>query len=169
MIRHYLPDCRRLALKASVSRHSSRILSSSAGNDGDAGISLAKSVVALAGIFKGRRKGGIARGREKMSERVNLVKRLIHVRKLARVTSGGKKRSVWALIIVGDENGSAGFGEGRALDPQGAIAKATQNAIKDMTKIPRLDNRTVFTDYDHKVSLAGALFTSWVASSKALI
>jgi ribosomal protein S5 len=79
----------------------------------------------------------------------NLIKRLIHVRKLSRATSGGKKRSVWALIIVGDENGTAGYGEGRANDPANAIAKATTNAIKDMSLVERLDNRTVFTDFDH--------------------
>jgi small subunit ribosomal protein S5 len=83
----------------------------------------------------------------------NLIKRLIHVRKLSRATSGGKKRSVWALIIVGDENGTAGYGEGRANDPANAIAKATDNAIKDMGFVQRLDGRTVFTDFDHVYSI----------------
>lgn len=87
-----------------------------------------------------------------MVHRGTLMKRLIHVRKLAKVTSGGKKRSVWALIIVGDENGSAGYGEGRALDPASAIAKATENAIKDMSFIPRMNNRTVFSDFEHQVA-----------------
>lgn len=74
-----------------------------------------------------------------------LLKRLLHVRRISRTTSGGKKRSVWALMIVGDADGSAGFGTGRAIDPQNAVLKATQDAINNMEYIKRYDNRTVFS------------------------
>lgn len=79
-----------------------------------------------------------------------LMKRLIHIRRISRATGGGKKRSIWALVIVGNGNGSAGYGEGRALDATNAVNKATRDAMKNMIYIDRLDNRTIFSDIKHK-------------------
>ncbi|KAJ3217089.1 28S ribosomal protein S5, mitochondrial, partial [Clydaea vesicula] len=78
------------------------------------------------------------------------LKRLIHVRRIARTTGGGKKRSIWAMVVVGNGNGSAGYGEGRALDSANAVQKATKDAQKNMITIERFDNRTIFTDIDYK-------------------
>lgn len=50
---------------------------------------------------------------------------------------------------MGDRNGSAGYGEGRALDAANAVQKATRDALKNMSFIERLDNRTVFSNIDH--------------------
>lgn len=85
-----------------------------------------------------------------------LSKRVLQIRRVARVNSGGKVRSVSALVIVGDSNGSAGYGLGRGADISIAIEKATRTATKSMTWFPRFDNRTVYSD--EKVKYHGTLF-----------
>ncbi|KAI9094588.1 ribosomal protein S5, C-terminal domain-containing protein [Phlyctochytrium arcticum] len=78
------------------------------------------------------------------------MKRILHIRRVARVNSGGKVRSVAALVVVGDGNGSAGYGEGRATDVSGAVAKATKVAEKNMTYFHRFNKRTIFSDVDFR-------------------
>ena len=79
-----------------------------------------------------------------------LIKRTLHVRRVARVTKGGKSRTLYALVVVGNGNGVAGYGEGRGLDGSSAVAKATRLAIKNMRYIDRYDGRTVYSDVRFK-------------------
>ncbi|KAI8615952.1 ribosomal protein S5, C-terminal domain-containing protein, partial [Chytriomyces sp. MP71] len=79
-----------------------------------------------------------------------LQKRILLVRKVARVTKGGKIRTTSAVVVVGNGNGVAGYGEGRAADTNGAITKATALAIKNMIPFPRFQHRTVFGDIVHQ-------------------
>jgi ribosomal protein S5 len=85
-----------------------------------------------------------------------ISKRVLQIRRVARVNSGGKVRSISALVIVGNANGSAGYGLGRGHDLSVAIEKATKMATKSMTWIPRFDNRTVYSD--QKVKYHGTMF-----------
>ena len=61
-----------------------------------------------------------------------LLERVLSIRKVARVNSGGKIRSTSALVVVGDMNGNAGYGMGRSSDTMGAVQKATEQAKKNM-------------------------------------
>jgi ribosomal protein S5 len=85
-----------------------------------------------------------------------ISKRVLQIRRVARVNSGGKVRSVSALVIVGNSKGSAGYGLGRGHDISVAIEKATKIAEKSMTWFPRFDNRTVYSD--QKVKYHGTMF-----------
>lgn len=85
-----------------------------------------------------------------------LIKRILHIRRVARVNSGGKVRSVSALVVVGNGNGAAGYGEGRAVEVSAAVQKATRNAEKNMTYFERFNHRTIFSNIDfywHRVRL----------------
>ncbi|KAJ3182708.1 28S ribosomal protein S5, mitochondrial [Geranomyces variabilis] len=85
-----------------------------------------------------------------------LMKRVLHIRRVARVNSGGKVRSITALVVVGNGNGAAGWGEGRATEVAAAVQKATRNAEKNMTSFYRFNKRTIFSNIDynwHKVQL----------------
>ncbi|KAI8801974.1 ribosomal protein S5, C-terminal domain-containing protein [Cladochytrium replicatum] len=79
----------------------------------------------------------------------SFIKRVLHVRRVSRVTAGGKSRSVSALVVVGNGNGAAGYGQGRGLEAAQAIQKATERAYKSMIVIPRYDNRTIFSNMEH--------------------
>lgn len=79
-----------------------------------------------------------------------LLQRVLHIRKVARVNSGGKIRSTSALVVVGNMNGKAGFGLGKGQDSGSAILKAVEQAKKNMIDIPRLENRTIYSNIDFK-------------------
>ena len=79
-----------------------------------------------------------------------LIKRILEVRQVSRVTSGGKVRSSRVLVVMGNQNGFAGYGIGRGPDVASATLKATQKAAQNMEYFDRLDNRTIFHDTDMK-------------------
>lgn len=78
------------------------------------------------------------------------LERVLHIRNVARVTKGGKIRSISALAIVGNQNGTAGFGLGKSSDAPVAIRKALDAAKKNMIHVERLDNRTIFSTIDQE-------------------
>ncbi|KAI8923378.1 ribosomal protein S5, C-terminal domain-containing protein [Entophlyctis helioformis] len=94
--------------------------------------------------------GASGAGAASLQAREPFLRRVLHIRKVARVNSGGKVRSVSALVVVGNQNGSAGYGMGRAEDGSSAIQKATAQAEKNMVFFDRLENRTIFSDIDHQ-------------------
>lgn len=93
----------------------------------------------------------ILKKNKKMSySKAPLLQRVLSIRKVSRVNSGGKIRSTSALVVVGDRNGHAGYGMGRGADTMGAVEKATTQAKANMKSYPRLDNRTIFSNVDFK-------------------
>lgn len=61
-----------------------------------------------------------------------LLEKLISVNRVAKVVKGGRIFSFTALTVVGNGNGKAGFGYGKAREVPLAIAKAMENARKNM-------------------------------------
>ncbi|ORZ31163.1 ribosomal protein S5, C-terminal domain-domain-containing protein [Catenaria anguillulae PL171] len=72
------------------------------------------------------------------------------MRRTVKVTKGGKVVSMSALVVVGDGNGSVGYGEGKDAEAPRAVRKATAAAIKNMIAVDRYDERTVLHDLDCK-------------------
>ncbi|GMF05345.1 unnamed protein product [Ambrosiozyma monospora] len=66
-------------------------------------------------------------------------------------TSKGKISSFYALVCVGDRNGMLGIGEGKDLiEPGTAVLKAHWQAVKNLTRVPRYEDRTIFGNIEHK-------------------
>ncbi len=65
----------------------------------------------------------------------DLLEKLVSVNRVAKVVKGGRIFSFTALTVVGDGKGSAGFGYGKAREVPLAIAKAMENARKNLHKI----------------------------------
>ncbi|KAH3898863.1 mitochondrial 37S ribosomal protein uS5m SCDLUD_005202 [Saccharomycodes ludwigii] len=66
-------------------------------------------------------------------------------------TAKGKIPSFYSLVIVGDKNGLVGIGEGKSRDEMSkAINKAHWDAIRNLTKIPLYENRTIYGDIDYR-------------------
>lgn len=59
----------------------------------------------------------------------------ISIRRVAKVTSGGKRLRFSAMVVVGDKKGSVGVALGRGVDTRSAIEKATRKAEKVMKRI----------------------------------
>lgn len=71
----------------------------------------------------------------KLSE-TELKDRLVYLNRVAKVTKGGRTFSFAAVVVVGDENGTVGHGLGKAREVSEAIAKAVDDAKKNLVKVP---------------------------------
>jgi len=72
---------------------------------------------------------------EKESE---LKDQVISIRRVTKVVKGGKNLSFSALAAVGNEKGMVGIGKGKAREVPQAIAKAVEDAKKEMIEVPLL-------------------------------
>lgn len=65
-------------------------------------------------------------------------------RRVVNQTRKGKIASMYVLTVVGNRNGVAGFGEGKAESYSLAYKQSCGRAVKNMVYIPRYDKRTVY-------------------------
>ncbi|XP_039594167.1 28S ribosomal protein S5, mitochondrial [Polypterus senegalus] len=73
--------------------------------------------------------------------------RVIEVKSVFNMTAKeGRKRSISALVAVGNGNGSAGFAVGKASDRSTALRKAKNRAIHYLYYIERYNNHTIYHD-----------------------
>lgn len=72
-----------------------------------------------------------------------LKDRVVYINRVAKVVKGGRRFSFSALVVVGDEAGHVGAGLGKANEVPEAIRKATDQAKKNLFKIPLKDGRTI--------------------------
>ena len=73
---------------------------------------------------------------------LELKDRLVSIQRVTKVTKGGRAFGFSAIVVVGDESGVVGHGLGKAKEVASAIAKAVEDAKKNLIKIP-LNKTTV--------------------------
>jgi len=66
----------------------------------------------------------------------DLKDRLVGVQRVTKVTKGGRAFGFSAIVVVGDEAGVVGQGLGKSKDVASAIAKAIEDAKKNLVRIP---------------------------------
>ena len=74
------------------------------------------------------------------------VDRLVHINRVAKVVKGGRRFGFAALVVVGDQKGRVGFGHGKAREVPEAIRKATEQAKRQMIRVPLREGRTLHHD-----------------------
>src|SRR3569833_862651 len=77
-----------------------------------------------------------------MNEVGELVDRVVYIKRVDKVVKGGRRISFAARVVVGDQNGFGGAGLGKANEVPEAIRKGTEQAKKNLFKIP-LDKGTI--------------------------
>ncbi|GAB3117817.1 30S ribosomal protein S5 [Novispirillum itersonii] len=89
--------------------------------------------------------------RDRASERERerddeFVDKLVHINRVAKVVKGGRRFAFAALVVVGDSKGRVGFGTGKAREVPEAIRKATEQAKRQMIRVPLREGRTLHHD-----------------------
>jgi small subunit ribosomal protein S5 len=74
--------------------------------------------------------------RKVKSSDIELKDKLVNIRRVTKVTKGGRTFSFSAVVVVGDENGVVGHGLGKAKEVTTAIAKGIDDAKKNLIKVP---------------------------------
>ncbi|MCL0060487.1 30S ribosomal protein S5 [Dehalococcoidia bacterium] len=69
-------------------------------------------------------------------EELNLTETLVHIRRVAKTVSGGRKLSFSALMVVGDNQGHVGSGLGKGKEIPVAIRKGAAVARKNLIRVP---------------------------------
>ena len=80
--------------------------------------------------------------REQREDKQDFVDKVVKIRRVAKVVKGGRRFSFSALVVVGDREGSIGWGLGKANEVPEAIRKGVERAKRDMVKIS-LDGATI--------------------------
>jgi len=75
-------------------------------------------------------------------EEVQLIEKVVHISRTAKVVKGGRRFSFSAMVVVGDGSGKVGSGLGKANEVPEAIRKGVERAKKNMIQVP-LDNQTI--------------------------
>ncbi len=84
---------------------------------------------------------------------LELKDKLVSIQRVTKVTKGGRAFGFSAIVVVGDENGVAGHGLGKAKEVTIAISKAVEDAKKNLVKIP-IENGTL--PHEQKGKYGGA-------------
>ena len=77
-----------------------------------------------------------------VQEEKPLEETTVKIYRCSKVVKGGRRFSFAALVVVGDRNGTVGYGYGKANEVPQAVEKAVKDAKKSLNKISLLD-RTI--------------------------
>ncbi len=72
------------------------------------------------------------------SSEIEFKDRLVAIKRVTKVTKGGRTFSFSAIVVVGNEDGVVGYGLGKAKEVTTAIAKGVDDAKKNLIKVPVL-------------------------------
>ena len=73
------------------------------------------------------------------TEEVQLIDKVVHINRVAKVVKGGRRFSFSAIVVVGDGDGTVGFGLGKAGEVPEAIRKGVEKAKKNMVNVPLIE------------------------------
>ena len=86
------------------------------------------------------------RGRRDREENPEFSDRLVAINRVSKTVKGGKRFGFAALVVVGDQMGRVWFGKGKAKEVPEAIRKATEEAKRQLIRVPLKEGRTLHHD-----------------------
>ncbi len=98
---------------------------------------------------KNPRRGGSARPERIKPE---FDQKILNIRRVTRVTKGGKRMNFSVHVVIGNKKGSVGVGTGKAIDTSAAIDKSVRNAKKNMIHLNLTKTMSIPHDVNAKYS-----------------
>ncbi|MCC6001387.1 MAG: 30S ribosomal protein S5 [Pararhodobacter sp.] len=86
--------------------------------------------------------------RREREETPEFADRLVAINRVSKTVKGGKRFGFAALVVVGDQKGRVGFGKGKAKEVPEAIRKATEQAKRQIIRVPLREGRTLHHDIE---------------------
>ena len=97
------------------------------------------------------------RGGERGEGGEELVERLVGINRVSKTVKGGRRFAFAALVVVGDGKGRVGHGHAKSREVPEAIKKATEQARRNMIRVPLREGRTIHHDVKGRAG-AGRVF-----------
>ncbi|MEY3960899.1 MAG: hypothetical protein RIR14_1553 [Pseudomonadota bacterium] len=110
-------------------------------------------------------RGGNDRRDNRPEETPEFADRLVAINRVSKTVKGGKRFGFAALVVVGDQKGRVGFGKGKAKEVPEAIRKATEQAKRQMIRVPLKDARTLHHDMEGRHGAGKVVMRSAVAGT----
>ena len=79
----------------------------------------------------------------KQRDASELQERVVYIHRVSKTGKGGRRMSLVALVVVGDGKGNVGLGMGKSAEVPLAIQQASDNAKKNMFKVPVTDKGSI--------------------------
>ena len=76
----------------------------------------------------------------------DIKEKLVAINRITKVVKGGRRFGFAALVVVGNQKGSVGIGQGKSKQVPDAIRKATEVAKRNLIQIPLKEGRTLHHD-----------------------
>lgn len=83
------------------------------------------------------------RGENRERVKPEFDSKIIDIRRVTRVTSGGRRMNFSVAVVAGDKKGRVGVGLGKSIDTASAVEKATREAKKNLIKVPLSPQMTI--------------------------
>jgi small subunit ribosomal protein S5 len=110
-------------------------------------------------------RGGNDRRDNRPEETPEFADRLVAINRVSKTVKGGKRFGFAALVVVGDQRGRVGFGKGKAKEVPEAIRKATEQAKRQMIRVPLKDARTLHHDMEGRHGAGKVVMRTAVAGT----
>ncbi len=119
------------------------------------------------GSFRGGPRPGGKGGPRDPKVKPEFDQKLISIRRVTRVASGGRRFSFSVAMVAGNRKGSVGVGTGKAGDTSLAIEKAFRSAKKNMIRLNL--TKTSSIPHDVEIKYSSARIKMWPAAGKGLV